>query len=173
MWSCGKKAYHDLPPLFKWSGCCHPSIVTTDTKIFHKKAPSTNVQSDKYSQIHKDDIGVPSKYDGYVLADPWTSPKANVGWSLFLGCGTTATLNKINGLAWSVLTLANRTEVALTLMNSEMFAIRTAVTQHRLAGICKILNVSCCFYIPDEYENITNQHHQTHAGCHSTPASSK
>uniref|UniRef100_A0A8C4GHZ2 Uncharacterized protein n=1 Tax=Dicentrarchus labrax TaxID=13489 RepID=A0A8C4GHZ2_DICLA len=67
--------------------------------------------------------------------------------------------------AWSVLSLANQTEMALTLMNTEMSAIRTAVIQHRLAldiilaekgGICKILNVSCCFYVPDEYENITN-----------------
>jgi len=88
-----------------------------------------------------------------------------VGWSLFLGGGTAVALNKINGLAWSVLFLANQTEAALTLMNTEMFAIRTAVIQHRLAldiilaekgGICKILNVSCCFYVPDEYDNITN-----------------
>uniref|UniRef100_A0A8C4EQU9 Uncharacterized protein n=1 Tax=Dicentrarchus labrax TaxID=13489 RepID=A0A8C4EQU9_DICLA len=41
----------------------------------------------------------------------------------------------------------------------------SAFIQHRLVldiilaekgGICKILNVSCCFYVPDEYENITN-----------------
>ncbi|CAJ1069847.1 uncharacterized protein LOC117247984 [Xyrichtys novacula] len=44
MWSCGKTAYHDLPSLFQWSGCCHPSIVTTDTKVFHKKAPATDTQ---------------------------------------------------------------------------------------------------------------------------------
>lgn len=46
-----------------------------------------------------------------------------------------------------------------------MSAIRTAVIQHRLAlysilaekgGICKLLNSSCCFYVPDEYENISN-----------------
>lgn len=165
MWSCGRKAYHNLPPQFQWSGCCHPSVVATDTKVFHKKAPTTNIQSTIHLQVHRDVTGVPSKYDGYVLADPWTSPGANIGWSLFLGGGTTATLNKVNGLAWSVLSLANQTEMALALMNTEMSAIRSAVIQHRLAldiilaekgGICKILNVSCCFYVPDEYENITN-----------------
>ncbi len=165
VWSCGKKAYHKLPPQFQWSGCCHPSIVTTDTKVLHKETPTINTQSTMHFQAHRDITGVPSKFDGYVLADPWTSPSANVGWSLFLGGGTTAALNKINGIAWSVLSLANHTEAALTLVNTEMSAIRTAVIQHRLAldiilaekgGICKMLNVSCCFYIPDEYENITN-----------------
>lgn len=166
MWSCGGKAYHGLPPQFQWSGCCHPSIVTTDTTVFLKKVPTiTNIQSTTHFRDRRDITGVPSKYDGYVLADPWTSPNANVGWSLFLGGGTAAALNKINGLAWSVLSLANRTEAALTLVNTEMFAIRTAVIQHRLAldiifaekgGVCKILNASCCFYVPDEYENITN-----------------
>ncbi|KAM3602295.1 uncharacterized protein V6R79_001523 [Siganus canaliculatus] len=165
MWSCGKKAYHNLPPLFQWSGCCHPSVVTTDTTIFQKKIPAVNVELNTHFRAHRDITGIPSKFDGYVLADPWTSPSANVGWSIFLGGGTAATLNKINGLAWSVLSLANQTEKALTLMNNEMFAIRTAVIQHRLVldiilaekgGICKLLNVSCCFYVPDEYENITD-----------------
>lgn len=112
---------------------CHPSIIVTDTKVFHKKSPTTNIQSTTHFRVHRDITGVPSKYDGYVLADPWTSPNANVGWSLFLGGGTAAALNKINGLAWSVLSLANQTEAALTLISTEMFAIRTAVIQHRLA----------------------------------------
>lgn len=165
MWSCGRKAYHNLPTQFQWSGCCHPSIVTTTTEILYKKPPTINIQSTIHSQTHQDTIGVPSKFDGYVLADPWTSPGANIGWSLFLGGGTTAALNKINGIAWSVLSLANHTEAAFTLVNTEMSAIRTAVIQHRLAldiilaekgGTCKMLNISCCFYVPDEYENITD-----------------
>jgi len=163
MWSCGRKAYHDLPPLFQWSGCCHPSIFATDTKVFHKKAPATNIQSTTSFRARREITGVPFKYDGYVLADPWTTANANVGWSPFLGDGMAAALNKINGLAWSVLSLANQTEAALTLMNTEVFAIRTAVIQHRLAldiilaekgGVCKILNVSYCFYVPDEYNII-------------------
>lgn len=103
---CGKKAYHNFPPQFQWSGCCHPSIVTTDIKILRKK----NIQSTMHSQAHKDMAGLPSKFEGYTLADPWTSPSADVGWSLFLGGGTNAALNKINGIAWSVLSLANHTD---------------------------------------------------------------
>ncbi|KAJ0032754.1 hypothetical protein NQD34_002835 [Periophthalmus magnuspinnatus] len=46
-----------------------------------------------------------------------------------------------------------------------MAAIRTAVIQHRLAldilltekgGVCKLINASCCFHIPDEFNNITD-----------------
>lgn len=116
MWSYGKKAYHDLPPLFRWSGCCHPSIVATDTKVFHQKTSATKHQTTTYLQDYRDITGIPSKYEGYVLADPWTSPHASIGWSLFLGGGTTAALNKINGLAWSILSLASQTETALTLI---------------------------------------------------------
>jgi len=32
-------------PAVQLLGCCHPSIVATDTKVFHKKAPVTNIQS--------------------------------------------------------------------------------------------------------------------------------
>ena len=90
-----------MPPLFQWSGCCHPSIVATDTKIFHKKTPVTSIQSTTRFQACSEITGVPFKYDGYVLADPWTTPNANV--SLFLGGGTAAALNKINGLAWGLM----------------------------------------------------------------------
>uniref|UniRef100_A0A3B3ZHR9 Uncharacterized protein n=1 Tax=Periophthalmus magnuspinnatus TaxID=409849 RepID=A0A3B3ZHR9_9GOBI len=50
-------------------------------------------------------------------------------------------------------------------LNAEMAAIRTAVIQHRLAldilltekgGVCKLINASCCFHIPDEFNNITD-----------------
>lgn len=156
MWSCGTKAFHTLPSKFQWSGCCHPSVVTTGITILYEHP---------HVRIVREISGPPSNYKGYVLTDPWTSPSANIGWSVFLGGGTTAALNKINGLAWSVLQLANETESGLSLINMEMTAIRTAVIQHRLAldillaekgGMCKLINASCCFHIPDERDNITN-----------------
>ncbi|KAJ0003524.1 hypothetical protein NQD34_008622, partial [Periophthalmus magnuspinnatus] len=66
---------------------------------------------------------------------------------------------------WSILQLANETESGLTLVNAEMVAIRTAVIQPRLVldillaekgGVCKLINASCYFHIPDEFDNITD-----------------
>ncbi len=37
--------------------------------------------------------------------------------TLFLGVGTTVTINKVNGLAWTVLAIANATENALSMIN--------------------------------------------------------
>uniref|UniRef100_A0A3B1K527 Uncharacterized protein n=1 Tax=Astyanax mexicanus TaxID=7994 RepID=A0A3B1K527_ASTMX len=54
---------------------------------------------------------------------------------------------------------------AFFLINAEMRAIRQAVLQNRMAldlllahegGVCQVLNTSCCFSIPDYYENITD-----------------
>lgn len=127
-----------------------------------------NEQGEKTRQ--KRDIGseigtLPNRYNGYVLSDPWTTPGANVGWSIFLGVGTAVTINKMNGLAWSVLALANSTEHAMTMVNEEMRQIRDAVIQNRLildmltaekGGVCKMLGLSFCFHIPDYSDNITN-----------------
>uniref|UniRef100_A0A672LEV9 Uncharacterized protein n=1 Tax=Sinocyclocheilus grahami TaxID=75366 RepID=A0A672LEV9_SINGR len=108
---------------------------------------------------------LPEKYNVYVLYNPWTTPGANIGWSVFLGVGTAVSINKINGLAWTVLAIANSTENALTMVNDEMKQIRDAVIQNRLVldmltsergGVCKMLGTSCCFHIPDYSENVTN-----------------
>uniref|UniRef100_A0A3B4DT81 ERVV2 protein n=1 Tax=Pygocentrus nattereri TaxID=42514 RepID=A0A3B4DT81_PYGNA len=64
-----------------------------------------------------------------------------------------------------ILVLANETEKALTLVNTEMAAIRQAVLQNRMAldlllakegGVCKVLNTSCCFSLPDYYRNMSD-----------------
>ncbi len=108
---------------------------------------------------------MPDRYNGYVLSDPWTTPGANIGWSILPGVGTAVSINKINGLAWTVLAIANSTENALTMVNDEMRQIRDAVIQNRLVldiltsekgGVCKMLGVSCCFHIPDYSDNVTN-----------------
>uniref|UniRef100_A0A8C1ZZI2 ERVV2 protein n=1 Tax=Cyprinus carpio TaxID=7962 RepID=A0A8C1ZZI2_CYPCA len=79
--------------------------------------------------------------------------------------GTAVALNKINGLAWQVLSLENDTAHALGLITEELKKMREAVVQNRLVldlltsqqgGVCKMLGVSCCFYIPDNSDNITN-----------------
>uniref|UniRef100_A0A3B3ZEQ0 Uncharacterized protein n=1 Tax=Periophthalmus magnuspinnatus TaxID=409849 RepID=A0A3B3ZEQ0_9GOBI len=68
----------------------------------------------------------------------------------------TRSLNKISGLAWSILQLANETESGLTLVNAEMVAIRTAVIQPRLVldillaekgGVCKLINCTARLFI--------------------------
>lgn len=85
--------------------------------------------------------------------------------SLFYGGGTAVTINKINGLAWSVLAIANSTETALTLISDEMKQIRDAVIQNRMAldiltaekgGLCRLVGVSCCFSLPDYSLKITD-----------------
>uniref|UniRef100_A0A8C1DL35 Uncharacterized protein n=2 Tax=Cyprinus carpio TaxID=7962 RepID=A0A8C1DL35_CYPCA len=64
-----------------------------------------------------------------------------------------------------VLSLENDTAHALGLITEELKKMREAVVQNRLVldlltsqqgGVCKMLGVSCCFYIPDNSDNITN-----------------
>lgn len=163
-WVCGSTAYTRLPRIFRanatkpslfaWSGCCTPALVLPQVHTYTSTASRNR---------SKRSVG--SFYNGYTLADPWTTPGATVGWSVFLGGGTTATLNKINGLAWQMLVLANETEKALALVTAELKAVRQAVLQNRVAldlvfskegGLCKVLNTSCCFSLPDYTDNITD-----------------
>ncbi len=74
--------------------------------------------------------------------------------TLFLGVGTTVTINKVNGLAWTVLAIANATENALSMINDEMRHLREAVIQNRLVldlltaekgGVCKMLRLFLSF----------------------------
>lgn len=160
VWVCGDRAYHSLPKK-DWSGCCYPALMNVGTSVY---LPS------KVGKRERRDIKIlpgalPNHYAGYTLTDPWTTPGANIGWSIFLGVGTAVTINKINGLAWTVLAIANSTENALTLISDEMRQLRDAVIQNRLVldmltaergGVCKMLGVSCCFNIPDYSDNITN-----------------
>ncbi|XDV43862.1 hypothetical protein PO909_012259 [Leuciscus waleckii] len=160
VWVCGDRAYHRLPKK-DWSGCCYPALMNVGTSVY---------LPNKVGKREKRDVKIlpgalPNNYAGYVLTDPWTTPGANVGWSIFLGVGTAVTINKINGLAWTVLAIANSTENALTLISEEMRQLRESVIQNRLVldiltaergGVCKMLGVSCCFNIPDYSDNITN-----------------
>lgn len=79
------------------------------------------------SPLSKAKRSLPAKYNGNVLADPWTTPGAATGWLLFLG--STAAALKINRLAWQILTLASDTEGALTLLNEEVATTREAAIQ--------------------------------------------
>ncbi|KAL6463092.1 hypothetical protein MHYP_G00274830 [Metynnis hypsauchen] len=143
-WVCGSQAYTGLPRvsrsnatspfLFTWHGCCTPALVLPHSTMYVHTRHSRRRRSASF-------------YNGYTLADPWTSPSSAIGWSLFLGGGTTAALNKINGLAWQLLVLANDTEEALSLLNTELSAVRQAVLQNRMAldlilakegGVCKL-----------------------------------
>uniref|UniRef100_A0AAY5EDJ1 Uncharacterized protein n=1 Tax=Electrophorus electricus TaxID=8005 RepID=A0AAY5EDJ1_ELEEL len=167
MWVCGRMEYSSLPTLivshtrhqFPWKGCCTPAL-TIPSLVIYTCLQLTSDRA-KRSVIN----GTPNRYGGYVLANPWTNPGMNAGGSLFLGGGTTAALNKINGLAWRVLNLANRSENAMALLNDKVNKIRTAVMQNRLAldlllakegGICKVINETCCFDIPSYYNSITD-----------------
>uniref|UniRef100_A0AAY5ER42 Uncharacterized protein n=1 Tax=Electrophorus electricus TaxID=8005 RepID=A0AAY5ER42_ELEEL len=157
MWVCGRMEYSSLPTLIV--RCCTPAL-TIPSLVIYTCSQLTSDRA-KRSVIN----GTPNRYGGYVLANPWTNPGMNAGGSLFLGGGTTAALNKINGLAWQVLNLANRSENAMALLNDKVNKIRTAVMQNRLAldlllakegGICKVINETCCFDIPSYYNSITD-----------------
>ncbi len=161
VWVCGNKAFHSMPK-HGWSGCCYPALINVGTSVY---LPN-KTRGGRAKRNVKILPGVlPNHYSGYTLSDPWTTPGANVGWSLFLGVGTTVTINKVNGLAWTVLAIANATENALSMINDEMRHLREAVIQNRLVldlltaekgGVCKMLGVSCCFNIPDHSDNITD-----------------
>ncbi|KAA0713131.1 Env protein HERV-H/p62 [Triplophysa tibetana] len=161
VWVCGETAYYHLDA-GEWKGCCYAAILSTGTSMMEKKNLATSLNRQKR------ETKLPDYYAGHKISDPWTTPWENVGWSiagLFTGTGTTVALNKINGLAWQVLSLENDTAQALNLISIELKKMRVAVVQHRLAldiltaekgGVCKMLGVSCCFSIPDYAENVTD-----------------
>ncbi len=117
-----------------WSGCCYPALMSMGTTVY--AAPGKNATAKWARRQLSSELmdTMPIWYNGYKLYNPWTTPAENLGWSLLLiGGGTAAVINKINGLAWSVLALANLTETALSLLNDEVKQIRDAVVQNRLA----------------------------------------
>lgn len=159
MWVCGSIAYVTLPRYFNWTGSCYPAYVTPSVSVHTENPWGPRMSENRRKR------DVPIKFHGYTLGNPWTSPGANVGWSLFLGAGTTVALNKVNGLAYMLLILKNETVNALQLVNDELKQVREITIQNRMAldillaergGVCKVLNTSCCFYIPDNHQNISN-----------------
>lgn len=114
-WICKNQAYFSLPVLHTWSRCCYPATMRPGMGIFDEDS------FEPKSPLSKAKRSTPAKYNGNVLADPWTTPGAATGWCL--GGGTAAALNKINGLAWQILALASDTEGALTLINEEVASL--------------------------------------------------
>lgn len=169
MWTCGGIAHYHLDP-GDWQGCCYPSLISTGTTILsgqgHEVLGTGTVKNRSKREVLS--AARPDHYDGYRTANPWTSPWENVGWSLagmLTGVGTTVALNKINGLAWQVLSLENDTTYAFQLIGDELKKMREAVIQHRLVldmltaekgGLCKMLGISCCFNVPDNSGNLTD-----------------
>ncbi len=164
VWVCGDRAYHRLPTKM-WSGCCYPALMSVGTTVY--AAPGTNATAKRARRQLSTELmdTIPDRYNGYKLYNPWTTSAANVGWSILIGGGTAAAINKINGLAWSVLALANLTETSLSVLNDEVKQIRDAVVQNRLAldmltsergGLCKMLSkfqVSSLFYLYSTFKN--------------------
>lgn len=154
MWTCGGIAHYHLDA-GEWQGCCYPSLISTGTTILSNQGKEiTGVGPGKNrTKRHLGDSTRPDRYNGYQTADPWTSPWENVGWSLaglLTGAGTTIVLNKINGLAWQVLSLENDTSYAFQIVGDELKKMREAVIQHRLVldmltaekgGLCKMLGI--------------------------------
>lgn len=161
VWVCGDRAFHYLP-VKPWTGCCYPAFMSVGATVYVADKEKVQLRRKRSTLIGGE---MPNYYKGSVLWDPWTSVGAEIGWTLFFRGGTAATINKLNGLAWQVLALANGTEKALGLINEEMSMIRETVIQNRLAldmltaekgGVCKMLGISCCFHIPDYHENVTD-----------------
>ncbi|KAK9981008.1 hypothetical protein ABG768_000580 [Culter alburnus] len=163
VWVCGDKAYHYMPRK-GWSGYCYPALMNVGTSVYLPQGESAQ-KGRKKRGVEIMPETLPAHYKGYALSDPWTSRGVNFGWSMLMGAGTAVSINKINGLTWTVLAIANSTENALTMVNDEMKQIRIAVIQNRLVldmltaekgGVCKMLGTSCCFHIPDFSDNITS-----------------
>lgn len=162
-----ERAYYHLDE-GDWRGCCYPALLSTGTTVLTKKDIEENDVKVKQNRIRRDTHDMPNHYKGYKTVSPWTKPWENVGWSfagIFTGLGTTTALNKMNGLAWKVLSLENDTAVALDLITEELKKMREAVIQNRLfldllsssqGGVCKMFGVSCCFHIPDNSDNVTD-----------------
>ena len=82
------------------------------------------------------------------------------------GAGVTMLVKDVEVLAVAFGVLANRTMDSIALINNEMRALREAVIENRLGldlayskdgGLCKKINVSCCFYIPDYQRPLSDQ----------------
>lgn len=130
VWVCGQTAFHSLPK--KWVGCCYPGLLDVGTEVYFNNENKDYKQSSMRPKRSLADEKIPLMFQGTKLWDPWTSRISMTGWSFLIGGGTAASLLKINGLAWQVLRLANKTEDALNQLNTELKGIREAVIQHRL-----------------------------------------
>lgn len=96
MWVCGKTAFHTLPA--KWRGCCYSAFVTTGSVIHTALPISPNggtVNDGNDAGLQRARRELPGWYKGYKIGNPWTAPGPTIRWSLFLGGGTAAALNKI------------------------------------------------------------------------------
>ncbi|KAL6491515.1 hypothetical protein MHYP_G00018600 [Metynnis hypsauchen] len=159
MWICGLKAFGALPKDGRWRGCCYPGLIVAKTQIF---TPARTTPQEHVNYRTRRSV---EWYRGYKMMDPWTTPAASIGWSLFLGGGTAATLLKINGLAYQLMVVLNDSSSAINAVRLEQQAIRAAVLEHRQVldiltlkegGVCTMINASCCFYIPDLSANVTD-----------------
>ncbi|KAJ8379199.1 hypothetical protein AAFF_G00223110 [Aldrovandia affinis] len=78
MWVCGKAAFHNLPREFRWKGCCAPTVVSVGTSVYHlaeEMQPGSQAgQLRRSARSTSTQEGIPRKYRGYILGDPWTTP---------------------------------------------------------------------------------------------------
>ncbi|KAL6461081.1 hypothetical protein MHYP_G00310470 [Metynnis hypsauchen] len=132
MWICGFKAFGALPKDGRWRGCCYPGLIVAKTQIF---TPARTTPQEHVNYRTRRSV---EWYRGYKLMDPWTTPAASIGWSLFLGGGTAATLLKINGLAYQLMVVLNDSSSAINAVRLEQQAIRAAVLEHRQALVLAV-----------------------------------
>lgn len=160
-WVCGVTAYTSWPD--RAIGTCYIAAVTPAMYNLHKEHFSSN-KSHRHKRGMTYTPGGMTKYNGYVMANPWTGQGATVGLTFSLWGRVIAALQKIKGLAFEVQGIANETANAMTSMNSEIKHMRSELFTQRLAldlvfaqerGLCKVVNTSCCFLIPDEYDGIS------------------
>jgi len=109
VWVCGQNTYHSSPK--DWIGCCYPALLDVGTSIY--RADGKQQLNDNHREKREVSKSMPMMCQGTKLWDPWTSRVAMTGWSFLAGGETAASLLKINGLAWQVLKLANKTEDVL------------------------------------------------------------
>lgn len=167
-WVCGNRAYSRWP--YNATGTCYIAAVTlavwtVEKEHFHDLGYQYEPQTHRQRREITYTASGRKKWKGYQMRDPWTGTGDGIGWTLTLWGGVSVAFQKINGLAYHMQVLANSTAASLALLNEEMRAIRSELLAHRLAldlllaeqgGLCQVVNTSCCFLVPDYYNNISD-----------------
>ncbi|XP_023808666.1 uncharacterized protein LOC101166204 isoform X3 [Oryzias latipes] len=166
-WLCGQALYLSLPR--DWSGICAPVKVTDHTFIVsavhepHLRHRRNLIDVKPHDSIWGSDVPGDHKL--------WNTGQ-KVTMALFPWVGTAKNALRIETIDYRLGLFLNATIKAFKGYNEEMSSMRLMVLQNRLVldllvaqegGVCKMLNDTCCTFIPDntdEGHSVTEALHQ-------------